>query len=92
MRLLATGLKEKTITNEDVNKEFKRLAEEDIFEFKRLTTTFKNYLTAPKLDINITDLKYRKPYEKAIILSVMFGDSLLNKNSGWSKEETKLRN
>lgn len=88
---LANEYKKGNKTNEDINKEFDRLANKDVFEAKRLMNTFNEVVSNPKGSVTIIDLKFRKPAQRAIILASIFGDKLLQEGKELSKENKKLR-
>ena len=88
---MAKRVRDKDITNEEINEEFKRIAEGDVFELNRLSRTFKETLAKPDTDPTVIDLKFRKPSQRALILAEIFGDSLLEDSKELSKTNKKLK-
>ena len=91
MKDIAKKLAKGEITDAEVNSELERIANKDVFEFRRLMNTFKETMVSPKKDITVIDLKFRKPYERALILASIYGDSLLEEKKTLSKENKKLK-
>ena len=89
---LARKLVKGEVGNEEVNAEFKRMAGEDVFEFERLVKTFTATIEDPKANPVILDLKFRKPYQRALILAEIFGDKLLEEGKELGKVNKELRN
>jgi len=89
---LAKGLLNKEITNEEANKVFKRMAGEDVYEFKRMVNTFKETVKFPNKNPVILDLQFRTPSQRAIILADIFGDQLFEAKAEIGKMNKELKN
>ena len=88
---LAKGLLNGETTNDEIEKEFSRLAGEDVFEFKRMVNTFKATLQNPNKNPIIMDLKFRTPGQRALILADIFGDKLLGESGELGKMNSELK-
>ena len=91
LKQMAIAEKNKEISRDEVVNYLNEIGKKDIFEMKRLMNTYTDMLANPGVSPIVSELKYRTPYQRALILAELFGDELLEQSDMMSKENSRLQ-
>ena len=89
LKELAIQERDGKVTRGEVMDYLKKIGNDNLMQMKRLANVYKEMVANPKIDPNVADLKYRDDKERALILTEIFGEELLKKDT-FAKDEKKL--